>query len=155
MPKKIVVLLFIFISFLQSCNSVEPPPPEWTITLTLEDAASIEAWLKLTTSNLQLPATVTLKQSTSGGNNVTQDIILSSVDSVFYIDSLLPNTTYNFLASSIQYPEISSNQLQVTTLDTTSHDINWEVETVGNPGSFAFDVAIINEDEIWAVGKFI
>lgn len=39
-------------------------------------------------------------------------------------------------------------------MDTTSHDINWEVETIGGPGSFALDVAIISDNDIWVVGEF-
>ena len=153
MSKKIVVLLFSVIGLLPSCNTTEPPPPEKTITLTLEDAASIEAWIKLTTTNLQLPAALTLKLN----DQIRSTINLVKADTLLYIDSLLPNTTYNFQASSIQSTAdgpVSSNQLQVTTMDTTSHDIIWEVETIGGPGSFAFDVAIINENDIWVVGKF-
>ncbi len=106
MSKKIVVLLFSFTLLVLSCNTTEPPPPQEekpTLTLTLEDASSIEVWIKLTTTNLKQPATVTLKQN----NTVTQDIVLSYADTVIYIDSLFPNTTYNFQASSCQYPVTS------------------------------------------------
>ncbi len=153
MSKKIVVLLFVFIGLLQSCNTTEPPLAEKVITLTLEDASSIEAWVTLTTNNLQLPATITLKQSASGGNAVTQDIILSYADTVIYIDSLLPNTNYNFQASIIQSP-VSSNKLIVTTMDTTSHNFSFETFTFGTIGSSVLrDVAIIDENNIWAVGE--
>ena len=155
MSKKIVVLLFIVIGILQSCNTTEPPLTEKTITLTLEDAASIEAWIKITTNNLQLPTTITLKQSATGGNSVTQDIILSYADTVIYIDSLLPNTTYNFQASSHSgLSGISSNKLQVTTMDTTSHNFTWQTFTFGeHSSSVLYDVAIIDPDNIWAVGE--
>ena len=148
---KAALLVFSLILLLQSCNSVEPPPPnDSKINLTLEDAASVEVWIKLTTTNLQLPSDLTLKQN----DQTRETIILVSSDTLLVIDSLLPNTTYNFQASSIQ-PQVTSNLLQVTTMDTTSHDIIWEVETVGNPGSFAFDVAIITEDEIWALVEYM
>ncbi|MCH7974734.1 MAG: glucosyl transferase [Bacteroidetes bacterium] len=157
MSKKIVVLLFIVIGILQSCNTTEPPLTEKTITLTLEDAASIEAWIKLTTTNLQLPATVNLKQSASGGVTVTQDIILSYADTVIYIDSLLPNTTYSFLAAiqpSNHTNEVKSNVLTVTTMDTTSHNFTWQTWTFGeHSSSVLYDVAIIDPDNIWAVGE--
>lgn len=154
MSGKIVVLLFIVISLLQSCNTTEPPPPQEekpTLTLTLEDASSIEAWIKLTTNNLQFPATVTLKQN----NTVTQDIILSNADTVIYIDSLLPKITYTFQAitqSSNQF--IKSNELNVTTMDTTSHNFTWQTWTFGEHSSSVLnDVAIIDENNIWAVGS--
>ncbi|MCH7722856.1 MAG: glucosyl transferase [Bacteroidetes bacterium] len=159
MSKKIVVLLFIFIGLIQSCNTTEPPPPgeKITLTLILEDVSSIEAWIKLTTNNLQLPTTITLKQSATGGNSVTQDIVLSYADTVIYIDSLLPNTTYSFLAAiqpSNHTNEVKSNVLTVTTMDTTSHNFTWQTWTFGeHSSSVLYDVAIINEDCIWAVGE--
>ena len=156
MSKKIIVLLFVCIGLLQTCNTTEPPPPEKTITLSLEDAASIEAWIKLITTNLQLPTTVTLKQSATGGNSVTQDIILSYADTVIYIDSLLPNTTYSFHAviQPSNQAEVKSNVLNVTTMDTTSHNFTWQTFTFGEHSSSVLrDVAIINENNIWAVGE--
>jgi hypothetical protein len=42
----------------------------------------------------------------------------------------------------------------VTTLDTTNHDINWEVNTIGDAGSYARDVSIIGANDIWIVGEF-
>jgi len=86
MSKKIVVLLFVFIGLLQSCNTTEPPLAEKTITLTLEDA--------------------------------------------------------------------SSNKLSVTTMDTTSHNFTRETFTFGEHSSSVLrDVAIIDENNIWAVGE--
>jgi hypothetical protein len=37
--------------------------------------------------------------------------------------------------------------------DTTSHLINWLVEDIGEYGSILRDVAIIDDDDIWAVGE--
>ena len=92
MSKKIVVLLFIFIGFLQSCNTTEPPPVEKTITLTLEDTASIEAWIKLTTNNLQLPTDVTLNHN----DQTIETINLITSDTLLYIDfySQIQHTTF-------------------------------------------------------------
>ena len=77
------------------CNTTEPPP-EVTITIKLEDASSIEAWINLTTSNLQLPTSITLKQNTQARSVINLD----KADTLLYIDSLLPNTSYNFQAAS-------------------------------------------------------
>ena len=146
---KIALLPSILITLLQSCNSIEPPPDNVTISLSLADAGSIEAWIKLTTTNLQFPATVTLNKN----NAVGQNIILSDADTLLYIDSLLPNTTYSFQASSNQL-QVSSNQIQVTTMDTTSHNFTWQSWTFGeHSSSTLYDVAIINENNIWAVGE--
>jgi len=37
--------------------------------------------------------------------------------------------------------------------DTTSHDFSWTIDTIGTYGSYLKDVAIINENNIWAVGE--
>ena len=73
----ILLLLLTFGLTLVTCSSPTQPPAGTGIMLVTEDVSSVEAWIRLTTNNLQLPATVTLKQSATGGNSVTQDIILS------------------------------------------------------------------------------
>ncbi len=151
---KKIISLFSLIVLILSCNTTEPPqpkPPEREITLAVEDTSCIEAWIKITTTNLQLPTTVTLKKN----NTVVQDIILQNKDSVVYIDSLLPKTTYTFQAfirSSNQ--TFKSSELNVTTMDTTSHNFTWQTWTFGeNSSSALYDVAIIDENNIWAVGE--
>ena len=160
MSKKIVVLVFSLVILLLSCNTTEPPPPgeKPIILLELEDASCTEAWITLTTDNLQLPTTITLKQSAAGGDTVAQDIVLSKPDTLLYIDSLLPNTSYIFqsLNQPINQSEIKSNELSVTTMDTTSHDFAFETFTFGTIGSSTlYDVAIINENNIWCVGDIM
>ncbi len=81
-------------------------------------------------------------------------ISLASQDTVLYIDSLLPNKTYNF-TSLIHTPDGAiNNSIPVTTLDTTSHNFTWQTWTFGgDAGSCTlYDVAIIDENDIWAVG---
>ena len=49
---------------------------------------------------------------------------------------------------------MKSNELTVTTMDTTSHNFTWQSWTFGDIGSSVlYDVAIINENNIWAVGE--
>jgi hypothetical protein len=146
---KIAVLLFSCIILLISCNTTEPPPNDSSITLSLDDVSLTEIWINLTTNNLQLPVDLTLTQ-----NDQTRETInLVSSDTILYIDSLLLNTTYNFQAFSIQ-PPVSSNKLQVTTLDTTSHNFTWQSWTFGeHSSSTLYDIAIIAPDNIWAVGE--
>ncbi len=136
---------------LSSCNKDNPIPPDEQpqINLTLEDTSCTEAWLKLTTTNISLPAELTLKQDDSK----VQTFNLSSVDTILYVDSLLPNHSYSF-QSTIQSISQSSNQLNVSTMDTTSHNFTWQTFTFGGTAgtSTLYDVAIIDENNIWAVG---
>jgi hypothetical protein len=69
--KLILSFLFIILS-ITACNTTEPPPPpdgeKPTLELTLEDVSCTEAWIELTTTNLQLPTTITLKQIDPAGD---------------------------------------------------------------------------------------
>jgi hypothetical protein len=154
MKRAIACLLVISFSFLlKSCDSVEPPSG-LTINIALEDVSCTEAWIELTTTNLPLPTTITLKQFNPTGDTLSHISILNTQDSLLYIDSLLPNQTYK-LQSIIQSINLSSNELSVTTMDTTSHEFTYEAYVFGGQyqSSILFDLAIVSENSIWAVGE--
>ena len=154
------LILFLSLLFLEvSCNTTEPPPPpdkpKPILILALDDTSCTEVWLKLTTKDLELPAELTLKQYNPSGDSLSQIFILNTQDSLLYIDSLLPNQNYKFLVT-MQQLNNSSNELSVATMDTTSHNftfISWTFGTIGS--SVLYDVAIINENNIWAVGEIM
>jgi hypothetical protein len=156
--KPILSFLFIILS-ITACNTTEPPPPpdgeKPTLALALDDASCTEAWLQLTTKDLELPAELTLKQYNPTGDSLSKIFLLNTQDSLLYIDSLLPNQSYQYQVSSIEHPA-TSNELNVTTMDTTSHNFTFESWTFGTIGSSTlYDVAIINENNIWAVGEIL
>jgi hypothetical protein len=160
MKRAILGALVISLGILiKSCDTTDPPDNK-SLTLKLEDVSCTEAWIELTTTNLQLPTTITLKQTNPTGDTKSQIINLNIKDSLLYIDSLLPNKSYTFIAShssaSGGLSGITSNTLSVTTMDTTSHDFTWQSWTFGTIGSSTlYDVAIINENNIWAVGEIL
>ncbi|HRN27977.1 MAG TPA: glucosyl transferase, partial [Ignavibacteriaceae bacterium] len=143
---------------LTSCNTTEPPPPDKTkptLTIELDDVSCIEAWLQLKTKDLDLPAELTLKQYNPTGDSLSHIFVLNTQDSLLYIDSLLPNQNYSFRVTSSQY-QVSSIQQPVITMDTTSHNFTFQSWTFGTVGSSVlYDVAIINENNIWAVGEIM
>ncbi|MBS4035438.1 MAG: glucosyl transferase [Ignavibacterium sp.] len=175
--QKTVSLIFLLIFFLfllctASCNTTEPPTPpdEPTpeLTLELEDVSCTETWINLTTKDLTLPAELTLKQYNPSGDSISKALLLNTQDTLLYIDSLLPNQTYKYqvshkVAGSTQQPashkvagSIKSNELSVTTLDTTSHNFTFQSWTFGTIGSSVlYDVAIIDENNIIAVGEIM
>ncbi len=81
----------------------------------------------------------------------------TAADSIVYDSTLAPAHTYTYRAElwSGSRQLARSNAVTVTTLDTTSHDFEWEIIEFPSPyGSGAlYDVAIINENDIWAVGE--
>ena len=156
--KILLLTAAIFISSLVlfSCKKDNPIPPEDQpqISLTLEDTSCTEAWLKLTTTNISLPAEVNLYRTEADGISKDERFFLSTTDTLLYVDSLLPNHSYNF-HTTIQTYNISSNVFNVTTMDTTSHNFTWQTYTFGGTAGSCtlYDCAIINENDIWAVGE--
>ncbi len=157
---KFCLILFFIPQY--SCNTTEPPTPpdEPTpeLTLELEDVSCTESWINLTTKDLTLPAELTLKQYNPSGDSISKSFLLNSQDTLLYIDSLLPNQTYKFKLSGIRNPAsgINSNELNVITMDTTSHNFTFQTWTFGTIGSSSlYDVAIIDENNIIAVGEIM
>ena len=149
--KFLIVVFFVCTSLLllNNCDSTDPKL-EPDLKLELKDVSCTEAWLQLRTTNLQLPNNVTLFI-----NDLQERTFdLTTADTLLYIDSLLPNQNYSFQVSSIQHPA-TSNKISATTLDTTSHNFSWQTFEFGIQTNVSrlFDVAIINENDIWAVGE--
>jgi hypothetical protein len=137
-----------------NCSEPTPPPPpnNGTLTLSVLETSCTEAWLELKTNGVAFPVNVNLLKD----NTVAQTISLGKNDTTVYIDSLLPNKSYELQAQFSQSNQTtSSNKLAVQTLDTTSNNFTWQTYTFGDPNagsSQLSDVAIIDENNIWAVG---
>ena len=153
----VFTVLLISVFLVISCKQPTEPKNELKaeLKLILEDVSCTEAWMKLTTTNLQRPTSITLKQ-----NDITRATInLTTTDTLIYIDSLLPNRSYRFkaVATPISYPQSPiSNELSLMTMDTTSHNFSWQSWEFGDDycgSSSLYDVAIIDENNIWAVGE--
>jgi hypothetical protein len=151
------IISALFLTIFYSCNTTEPPPPNnGTLSISLTDVSCTEAWIELKTNGVAFPVNVNFL---ADGNTVTQRNNLNSSGTTIYIDSLIPNKTYNIQAviqSTNQYQAITSNKLAIQTLDTTSSNFTWQTYTFGasNAGSSTlYDIAIINENDIWAVGE--
>ncbi len=107
--KLIIAALIGYLFTLISCNTTEPPPTgKGSAALTLEDVSCTEAWLSLTTTNIQLPTAIDLIQN----ENIRKTINLTTADTVLYIDSLLPNQTYKFKISGSESPASGATKLQ-------------------------------------------
>ncbi len=152
--------LFIF-----SCTTTEPPdkedPPDPVVipslTLTEDDTHCVESWLKLSADSLELPAELVLWQYNPAGDSISILINIATNDTLLHIDSLWPDKEYSFIAAFPEPDSLhpSSNIVTVTTMDTTSHDFTFDMLTFGGDyGSCAlYDCAIIDENNIWAVGE--
>jgi len=146
-------LLFLLIYVSQSCKSPTSPAnggnENHPLNLSVVDISCTEAWLKLENKAAELPLQINLVLN--GASFAT--INLTTNDTVLYADSLQPNQTYRFQVFGIENTA-TSNELSLTTLDTTSNNFTWQTFTFGeHSSSILRDVAIIDENNIYAVGE--
>ena len=155
-------ILLVFVSYiflLTSCDTTEPKKkekPKAGIELQIENVNCTEARVKVNIETTTLPIKFELYQCFNKHSNNDSTIITANInryDTTLIVNNLLPNKTYTFTAS-IKTSNFISNTLTVTTADTTSHNFTWESFRFGDRGSSElYDVAIINENNIWAVGN--
>jgi hypothetical protein len=128
-----------------SCDSTEPENDK--LFLNIKDVQSTEIWLQIRTNDIPLPTSLNVNLNSI----LTRQIELISKDTLFYIDSLKPTSSYFVQAET---EDEKSRAINVETLDTTSHSFSWEYFEFGGQiqSSSFYDVAIINENNIWVVG---
>jgi len=90
-------------------------------------------------------------------NKVIMQTSSTPLDSVLLDSDLLPNHTYRYKLVADVAETIAmqiSDPVSIKTLDTTSHDITWTMDTLGDGASSEFfDVAIVGDTLIHAVGQ--
>jgi hypothetical protein len=164
MKKLIAIIIITIILISLSCDTTEPPPPPPPIPepekpelfLTIKDFGVTEVWLKI-----ELSDTVTGNRIKILRDDVEVfNFKLAAQDTLLYENNLQPNITYNYVG----YLEVddeavdTTEELPITTLNTTRHIFNWEIKLIGDDiiggvHSIFRDVFIINENDIWAVGE--
>ncbi|RMH77655.1 MAG: hypothetical protein D6681_20755, partial [Calditrichaeota bacterium] len=139
--------LFLFTSCQKNTTPVQLPNPQLTLSA---EAGVIEAWL-----------TITAEEAQGGEVVLTRDgaerLRFSAVAETTVVDTgLLPAHSYSYSARLVKDGQTAarSNSVELTTMDTTSHNFSWEIYEFGGQqgSSVLYDVAIINENDIWAVG---
>jgi hypothetical protein len=144
--------LFLFpFSLLLFTSCPEPTPPDHGLSLEAVDIVCTEATFKVSAGidstsiwecGLYRDDSLVISQSISGGSGYLRDT------------GLKPNASYNYHIGYLKEGKAKdrSQVVNITTLDTTSHDFTWTVETLGDYGSYLNDVAIVDENNIWVVG---
>jgi hypothetical protein len=149
LTKLLVIILLPLLFTAVSCNKpTEPPPPEkYDLEIIAADASCTEVWIDVKTPNTLLPQIFTLTENGEEKGSVT----INKADTTIVIENLLPKQTYKY---QLKNNEHKSNQTEITTLDTTSHNFTWQTFEFGqHSSSVLYDVAIIDENNIWAVGE--
>ena len=149
----IIGLLFLGLLGLQRCPTQPADPPEPGL-LSLQYTTCTEVWLRVLTPDTARQVGLRVYRDTTA----IADWTIPPGDTLIEDTGLRPNTTYTYHTVRVQdgRERATSPPLNVTTLDTTSNAFSWTIDTLGNPqyGSSALrDVAIIDQDNIWAVGE--
>jgi len=119
----------------------------------VEDVAVTEAWLQINATSIIDGDSLVLLRNDSTVFRMSP----VETDTMFYDNSLLPAHSYSYQAVLKRrgFDLAKSETVSSTTMDTTSHEFQWQSIEFSSPygGGALYDVAIINEDDIWAVGE--
>ena len=147
----VILCLVSCILFFLSCEKSTTPLTSSKVVLTVEYVGVSEAELHLQLYSSQPYNALQLLRD---GQTVLS-AALSATDTTLRDTALLPAHSYTYQAALFDNGgrSLVSNELTLTTLDTSSHDYVWTINTFGNFNSSLYDVFAIAEDDVWAVGK--
>ena len=143
-------VLFVFFSFCAlTCkkNPVAPPsgPSTNPLQLSVQSVTCTDAFLKLSLAATATQRMLTIKR----GDSTIAAMTMKGTDSLFVDAGLLPNKTYKYTLITGNW----SVNSQATTMDTTSHNWSWEVDTLGIAESYLYDIAIVNDTLAYIGGE--
>lgn len=153
------LLLFIRLSLggslcllLTSCP--EPPDEQidTTISLSLDYSGLREMWLKVSVEDPSSGWTFLLERDGEGVMTVS----VEEEDTVVVDTGVEVSSDYSYQAYRLMGGEAvdSSTVLQAVTMDTTSHDFTFEIDTLGESGVL-WDVWAFDENNVWVVGEIL
>lgn len=151
----IPVLFLIFFSFgsFTSCKEPESTGPENrtdSLTLKVKETDLTSATLSLHTAGISYPASLTLTRN----SQPVQTLTLQKADTALIDTALTPSTTYTWQAiwKKTETTFLKGESVTGKTMDSTSHNFIWKLDTLGSAGSNLLDVAIVNDTCVWVVG---
>lgn len=109
------------------------------------------ATLSLHTAGITYPASLTLTRN----SQPVQTFSLHRPDTTLIDTALTPSTTYTWQAiwKKTETTFLKGETVTGKTMDSTSHDFTWQIDTLGARGSILSDVVIVNDTCVWVVGE--
>jgi hypothetical protein len=158
MLKVYITFVVCLLSLIAGCKKDEPLPvsPHHTYPIVFLDTVLVEP----TEIDLHLTTLDSIHNSNTFFRVLRDSVVIFSrfilqKDTIITDTGLSPSHLYHYSANqfrdsvNVGYSKV----LIVRTMDTTSHNFVWEVDTIGDGnGSVLFDVAIINDTLAYAVG---
>jgi hypothetical protein len=169
MKKAIVGFLLIgFSLLLKSCNTTEPPPPPPpngttvfnTINLTIEwaDLHRIKIKWSISLEDTLNSFRYELRRKDESGGEITKNFFISGSDTSYIdgeTDSLASGKNFIYKVKAYDTNDKlidTSKAVTAKTLSPTSHDITWDIDTLGQQGNFLYDIWGLDENNVYAVG---
>lgn len=157
--KNKMLYLIILLSTLLGCESSTMPPSKPSpFTLSAENVSCTDVWLKISLNNVTLPKNIFMRRSDSDSYNVYH---IWAKDTLLHFMGLIPGREYSYwyyIGDNYDLPKDdlknSSNVLVVKTLDTTSYNFTWKIDSIGSTQSLVNGIWGSSSNEVWAVGKF-
>ncbi|MDP2209948.1 MAG: hypothetical protein Q8K98_14420 [Bacteroidota bacterium] len=155
-----LLIVFCCLLFVGACRERVLPPDNGNgvhvpkLKIEAEDIGVTDCFIRLRfldTSNVQ--AKIFLL--TRDGKPLITNTLFTN-DTLLLDEGLLPKRTYTYKAYRFinNTPIDSSLELLVPTLDTTSHNFTWQIDTLGDGNSSVLrDVFILNDTLAYAVGE--
>ncbi len=146
-------LIVIFILIQLACPDLPKETPKRDTSISLEVLSTFT-----TTARLQISVEDTTAEWTFGLTRNGEDVLTATVyssDTTFTDGGLNPGTQYTYQAQWLEDGIAVDSSLNAIaqTMDTTIHNFIWEIDTLGEYGSYLNDVTIIDENNIWVVGS--
>ena len=151
--KAIIFILLLIVVFLTiSCKECTTEPTVYPPTeLSMDYRGASFVWLRLSMADSGSVQMYTIQRNSKD----LKSGYFRGTDTLIIDDTVLPDSNYVFKAFRIRNGNSvdSSEAVDVLTLDTTSHNFRWEIDTLGDYGSVLNDVFAFSENEVWVVGE--
>jgi hypothetical protein len=149
LPRLRFFLLPLICCLFLACPDRTPPPRDTTIYLRAEQVGVFSVRLRVSVADTSDPWRFGLARDDS----LVLTATVTGADTVVRDAGLRPGHSYRYRAYWLKNSDFadSSAEVVVNTDDTTSHSFSWVIDTLGYDGNLN-DVAIIDENNIWAVG---
>ncbi len=135
-----------------SCKEPSSGPETRTDSLVLKvtEADLTSVTLSLHTTGIIYPAALTLTRN----SQPVRTFSLNQPDTTLLDTALTPSTAYTWQAmwKKTETTFLKGETVTGRTMDTTSHNFTWRMDTLGCAGSMLWDVAIVNDTCVWVVG---
>ncbi len=139
-----------FLLFVVACDTSEPSAGgEPSVQFAAVDASCTEVWLQVKMLPGVPQRTIRIQRDSTTIFNST----ITAADTLIVDEGLLPDRLYRYSCVVPQLFGKDSLNATITTLDTTSHNWTFVVDTIGGLGSLLRDVWIARENDVWAVGE--